>query len=192
MHIELLPGTVNVVRFPVERRAKATMELLWEIQPDLDVVHLNADAFGLEVPEMMELEAQTDAETAEWIANQVPPGGPERTVMLGELEQVALDEAVKACLSSSDAWAEVREAERLVKEAQDHGHFAIDVLRGRVCELARKASALMVVAASKAAEVRGVSRAVGIARRGETWAPRDMEAEFELLMSMVPCNRGRR
>ncbi len=192
MHIELLPGTANVVRFPVERRAKATMELLWEIQPDLDVVHLNADTFGLEVPEMTELEAETDAETAEWIANQVPPRGPERAVMLRELEQVALEDAVKACLKSSDAWAEVREAERLVKEAEDEGHSAIDALRGRVCELARKASALMVVAASKAAGVRGVSRAVGIARRSETWAPRDLEAEFEVLMSMAPCNRARR
>ncbi|MGH2871399.1 MAG: hypothetical protein ACRDL5_02945, partial [Solirubrobacteraceae bacterium] len=142
MHIELLPGTANVVRFPVERRAKATMELLWEIQPDLDVVHLNADAFGLEVPEMTELEEQTDLATAEWIANQLPPRGPERTVMLRELDQVALEEAVKACLRSSDAWAEVREAEWLVKEDGGGGHSAVDALLGSVCELARKASEL--------------------------------------------------
>jgi len=35
MRIELLPGMTNVVRFPVERRARATLELLRGVAPDV-------------------------------------------------------------------------------------------------------------------------------------------------------------
>ncbi len=38
MRVEVLPGMTNVVRFPVERRARPTLELLREIAPDVRVV----------------------------------------------------------------------------------------------------------------------------------------------------------
>lgn len=34
MHIDSLPGTTNVVRFPVERRMSPTLDLLRGIAPD--------------------------------------------------------------------------------------------------------------------------------------------------------------
>ena len=34
MRIELTPGMTNVVRFPIERRAKPSMDLVRDIAPD--------------------------------------------------------------------------------------------------------------------------------------------------------------
>jgi hypothetical protein len=50
MRIELLPGLTNVIRFPVERRARPTLDLLREIAPDPREVGNVAEAFGLDNP----------------------------------------------------------------------------------------------------------------------------------------------
>ena len=50
MRWELLPGTTNVIRFPVELVAKPTTELLRGVAPDVREVSLVAEAFGLEEP----------------------------------------------------------------------------------------------------------------------------------------------
>lgn len=50
MRIELSPGCSNVIRFPVEERAKPSLDLLRDIVPDLREICLVAEAFGLEEP----------------------------------------------------------------------------------------------------------------------------------------------
>ncbi len=74
MHVELLPGTTNVIRFPAERRARPTLDLLRDVTPDVREVLLLVDAFRLETPPA-DLRDRTDAETAEHIANQAMPDG---------------------------------------------------------------------------------------------------------------------
>ena len=64
MRAELLPGVTNVVRFPVERRARPTLELLREIAPDVREVLAMADALGVEAPDPR-LRDEADAEMAE-------------------------------------------------------------------------------------------------------------------------------
>ena len=75
MRVEMLPGMTNVVRFPVERRARPTVELLREIAPDVRDVLTLAEHYGIEPPDP-HLRAQSDVATAEWILNQVPSTGP--------------------------------------------------------------------------------------------------------------------
>lgn len=75
MRIELLPGMTNVVRFPVERRARATLELLRGIAPDVREVLSLAEAFGIEPP-VHDLRERADAATADYIAAQVPRDAP--------------------------------------------------------------------------------------------------------------------
>ena len=48
MNIELLPGLTNVIRFPLEERARPSCELLREIEPDIREVMSVAEAFGLD------------------------------------------------------------------------------------------------------------------------------------------------
>ena len=50
MRIELLTGTTNVMRFPVERRARPTLDLLREIEPDVREVLQVAESFQLPLP----------------------------------------------------------------------------------------------------------------------------------------------
>src|ERR1700757_3674768 len=50
MRWELLPGTGNVYRFPVELAAKPTADLLRSVAPDVREVSLVAESFGLDEP----------------------------------------------------------------------------------------------------------------------------------------------
>jgi hypothetical protein len=50
---------------------------------------------------------------------------------------------------------------------------------------------LLIEAHAHVEQTEGVARAVGMARRGETWTPRDLQAEAEALFGMVnPGNVG--
>ena len=96
MHIEMLPGTANVVRFPVERRARPTLGLLREIAPDLREVLSIAEAFGLETP-APDLRDRVDAATAEYILNQFGGvGGPPAGALAALLDPVVA-RAITAC-----------------------------------------------------------------------------------------------
>ena len=66
MRIELLTGTTNVMRFPVERRARPTLDLLREIEPDVREVLQVAESFQLPLPGA-ELRDAVDEEVAEHI-----------------------------------------------------------------------------------------------------------------------------
>lgn len=90
MRIELLAGMMNVVRFPTERRARPTLDLLRAIAPDVREVLNLADAFGIEAP-VHDLRDRVDAETAEHIVNQVPAQGLAREAMLRELEAPVIE-----------------------------------------------------------------------------------------------------
>ena len=70
MRIEMLPGMTNVVRFPVERRARPTLELLRDIAPDVREVLSIAEAFDLDMP-APGLRDRVDLETAEHILNMI-------------------------------------------------------------------------------------------------------------------------
>jgi hypothetical protein len=45
MHVELMPGMTNVLRFPLVRRIEPSLDLLWEIAPDRREVELVAESF---------------------------------------------------------------------------------------------------------------------------------------------------
>jgi hypothetical protein len=90
MLFELLPGTSNVVRFPVELRERPTLELLYELAPDVRRLPDIVEAFDLEMP-AFDLRDQVDADTAAYIARQLARHGGERDAMLaGLLDPVGL------------------------------------------------------------------------------------------------------
>ena len=178
----LLPGMTNVVRFPVERRAKPTLDLLREITPDVREVLCLADALGFEAP-AHDLREQTDAATAEHILNQAPVHGPAREAMLAELEARAITGAIAACHAASDAAIAASEACQVLAAAEHVGGYWLDPLRERAATLEERAALLMLAAHVHAEEAEGVARAVSLARRGEAWTPRDLEAEWEGLLA---------
>ena len=141
MRIELLPGMTNVVRFPVERRARATLELLRGIAPDVREVLSLAEAFGIEPP-VHDLRERADAATADYIAAQVPRDAPTRKAMLAELERAVVEPAVASCRAAHDASLEASEAQQFLLAAQTTGGFWIDGLRERAEALTERAATL--------------------------------------------------
>ena len=179
MHIEMLPGTTNVVRFPVERRARPTLGLLREIAPDLREVLSIAEAFGLETPPP-DLRDRVDAATAEYILNQFGGvGGPPAGALAALLDPVVA-RAITACRAAHDAAAEAQQAPRNAWPAGQE----------RVEALALRMVSLFIEALIAAEEAEGVARAVGLARRGEPWTPRDLRADEAALFGEAACRAG--
>ena len=184
MRIELLPGLTNVIRFPVERRARPTLDLLREIAPDSREVGCAIEAFGLDDP-TVGLRDAVDASTAEHILNQVPgEPGEARLSALDALLSPLLAQAVNACREAHDAAVAAGEAQQQLVRAQIEGGFWLEPIEERANELTFRAVDLLVEAHRSNEEVEGVARAVGIARRGETWAPIDRHGDVEELFGL--------
>lgn len=178
MRIELLPGLTNVVRFPVERRASPTLDLLREIAPDPREVGNVAEAFGLDYP-IVGLRDAADADTAEYIHGHVPnEPGKERQAALRDVLQPLLAQAVAACCDAHDAAVAAGEAQQHLVHALTTGGFWIEPISQRADELSERAAELLVQAHLRTEETEGAARAVRIAQRDEAWAPVDRDAEF--------------
>jgi len=117
MRIDLLPGTENVLRFPVERRAPPTLALLREIAPDMREVWAIAEAFSL-TPPPLGLRDAADADAAEHIAQHAPAGGPPREAMLAGMLDAVVRPAVAAARAANDAGLEAHEARQALLRAQ--------------------------------------------------------------------------
>jgi hypothetical protein len=117
--IELMAGTTNVVRFPVERRARPTMGLLREA---LNI----AESFGLSMPEH-DARPTADAAMADHIANYVrPEPGLERKASLEALLKSVIGRAVAACRTAHDAALAATEGQQRLVEA----HFRSEGAEG--------------------------------------------------------------
>jgi len=173
-----------VLRFPIERRAPPTLDLLREIAPDVREVLNIAEAFGM-APPAHGLREQVDAATAEHIAYQVPTGGSGRAAMLAELLDPVVAAAVATCRASHNAWLEAAGAQQALLRAQSDESFWIEPLRDQAEALTRRAAELLLIAQMRVEEAEGVARAVGIACRGEKWMPRDRSAEADALFGFA-------
>ena len=179
MRIEMLPGMTNVVRFPVERRARPTLELLRDIAPDAREVLSIAEAFDLDIPGP-DLRARVDQETAEHIVNTIVDMRMLSSA-LDELANPTVARAVDACRAAHDASVAAAEAQKVLLSAQISGHFRLDPLRERAEALTLRTAELLIDAHMRVEEAEGVVRAVGFARRGEKWTPRSYRADEEAL-----------
>ena len=186
MRIELVTGTGNVVRFPVERRARPTLALLREIEPDVREVLQLAESFQLPLPGV-ELRDAVDEEVAEYILNQVrPEPGAARQAELDAILAPVVAKAVQACRKAHDAALTATEAQEQLVRAQSEGGYWMQPLTERADTLTTDAARFLVEAHVRAEEAEGTARAVGMAKRGETWMPRSSEANTKWL-----CEAGR-
>ncbi len=185
MHIELLPGTTNVVRFPVERRASPSLDLLRGIAPDPREMMALAESFGLPQPDP-HARHDEDEGTAEFIANHVvPEPGPARRKALGEMLAEALAVAITACQTAHDASVVADKARQLLIDAQTAGGHWLPPLEQRADDRTISAAALLLEAHELSERAEGAARAIGFARRGETWRPFDLQAEAAALFGLT-------
>ena len=187
MRIELIPGLDNVIRFPVERRVPASLELLREIAPDVREVLNVAEAFGLEAPDH-DLYQQADQTTAERIHDQVPPEpSSQRRRMLAEMRQDVITEAVAACRTAQNASMAANEAHQRLLAAQTARGWRgeLDHLGKRADRVTEEAAERLVLAHVRVQQALGAVRAIDLARRGETWTPRSAEADTLWLLEQA-------
>lgn len=181
MRIELMTGESNVVRFPVERRARPTMQLLREIAPDVREVLQLSESFDIPLP-ALDLRRQADREMADYILNHVrPEPGEQRRADLVGLLAPLVQRAVHGCRLAHDAALAATEAQQRVVDAQVSGGYWLAPMEERAEALTTKAVHCLVAAHGWAEEAEGAARAIGLAMRGETWVPFNLHAEADLL-----------
>jgi hypothetical protein len=177
---DLLPGTTNVVRFPVEERGRPTLDLMRFLAPDVRTLDMLAGAYELDLP-MMD---RVDAEAAEHILNHLgsEPGARRRVQLRAMLEPLVAT-AVEAARSARRAWSAVGEGRRQLMQAKSDGGFWLQALEERLNEQERRAAEATIEAHLRAEEAEGVARAVHLAQEGEMWLPRDVAADMDALLA---------
>lgn len=172
MH-DILGEATNVVRFPSVRAGRLLMERVCAVEPDVREVLSAADSVGLALP-AVDLRDRVDEETARHIAEQVLPLAlSERRLALDVLLAPVAAAALRACADAAWASGQCAAALRDVEQARQEGGHWLAPLEERAETLVREAGVQLVAAHGRCQEAHGVARAVGLARRGETWTPRD-------------------
>jgi hypothetical protein len=186
MRSDSLAHTSNVVRFPVERRVRPTLDLLRDLAPDVRQVLQLAEAFDLSLPDPG-LRNAVDRDMAEHILNHVrAEPGPARRHELEALLASVVTPAVEACRVAHDAARAAEEAQQRLTAARAERGFWLAPLEERADSLRREAAARLVEAYRRTEETEGAARAIGLALRGEPWAPFDLQAEAEALFATAP------
>jgi hypothetical protein len=183
MPTDVLPGTSNVVRFPVEEVGRPTLELMRALAPDLRTIDMLANAYGLELP-APEFRDRVDTEAAEHILNHIEgePGARRAQQLTATLEPV-VKAAVAAARASRRAWGAVGEGRRQQARARREGGFLLPALEAQMDAQERKAAEATIEAHLRAEEAEGVARAVSLARSGQVWTPHITAADMDALLA---------
>lgn len=168
MRIELVAGTSNVVRFPVERRACPTLDLLRDIAPDVREVLQLVESFDLDYPGH-DVRDVADAEMADYVLNHVRPEpcSERRTELEGLLAPMVV-RGVEACRVAHEAALVASEVQQRLVNAQTDGGYWLAPMEERAERLTTEAARLLVEAHVRVEEAEGAARAIGMALRGET------------------------
>jgi hypothetical protein len=182
MRWELLPGTGNVYRFPVELAAKPTADLLRSVAPDVREVSSVAEAFGLEEPPM-EVRNASDRAMAERIAATTcwPEDARATIAALEAMLKPLVERALRMCREAREAGSRSDDAAEKFVSAELEGGYWLKPLKDTSDYWAMESARRLIEAYSAAEVALGAERAVGFAIRGEAWSPFDLQEEAEAL-----------
>jgi hypothetical protein len=186
MLIEMLPGTDNVIRFPVEMRERPSMRLLYQLQPDVRTLFMHAEGLGFKLPPH-DLRDRTDHATAGHIAAHLDDDGRAPQSFLDELLEPLLECAIEA---SRHAFVAAKAA--TVAQQRAESAHAPDALKERALEAMQHAVRLGLEAHMMCEETAGVERAVHYARKGEPWMTRNEEVDMDILLAAEMARRSRK
>ena len=173
----------NVIRFPIEVRAKPSIDLLIEVAPDSREVDLVAEAFGFDPPDP-ETRSMADRAMAETIAKaDLPPDPQERRTALNAMLKPLVDSAVVACAEARQAALRSDEAAEHLASAQIEGGYWLAPLEDAADHWAVAAARLQLTAYEAAQAAHGAGRAVEFAKRGEQWSPSNVDEDVDALIA---------
>jgi len=183
MRYETLTLGGNVIRFPVELRAKPSIDLLVEVAPDSREIELIAEAFGFEGPDP-EGRAKADRAMAERIAvMDLPVERQERRAALNAILTPFVNRAVAACAKARQASLRSDADNEKFAKAQLEGGYWLAPLKEAADYWAVEAARLQIVAHETAQIAHGVARAIEFAKRGEAWRPSNAEDDMNALIA---------
>ena len=169
MRTKMLAAPTNVVRFPVERRARPTLELMRRFAPSA------TDVAALPIGHALPARGPTAREQAELAAATRIFGDRAESVMssddLDQLIAPVIAEAIALCWSLQDATTAMVEAQHALLVARHTGEGWLDRLRARAASLTSRHAELLLAAHARVEAAEGIARAVAFARRGERWTP---------------------
>ena len=183
MRYETLTLGGNVIRFPVELRAKPSIDLLIDVAPDSREGELIAEAFGFEAPDP-EGRPRADRATADRIAEiDLPVDREERRAALNAILKPFVDRAVAACAEARQAALRSDSDNEKFAKAQMEGGYWLAPLREAADYWAVEAARLQIFAHEAAQQAHGVGRAIEFAKRGEAWRPSNAEDDMNALIA---------
>ena len=185
MRYETLTLGGNVIRFPVELRAKPSIDLLIDVAPDSREVELIAEAFGFDAPDP-EGRAKADRTMAEQIAEMamdLPVDQKERRAALNAILKPFVDRAVAACAEARQASLRSDADNEKFAKAQMEGGYWLAPLKEAADYWAVEAARLQIVAHEAAQAAHGAGRAIELAKRGEAWRPSNAEDDMNALIA---------
>jgi len=181
MPIEMLRCTTNVIRFPVERRVKPSLELMRDLAPDPREILNVLDGFQIEC-DPFAARPGADLITAEYLRDLLPATAEsDRDAILDRLLEAPVKRAIASCQEAEAAMNDAGQAEEHLLRAQTEGGYWLEPIERRATFLTNRAAELLVDAYVAAEEAEGAARAIGIARSGKAWHPFDVHAEAEAL-----------
>jgi hypothetical protein len=179
MRYETMTVGSNVIRFPVELRAKPSIDLLIEVAPDSREIELIAEAFGFDAPDP-DGRSKADREMAETIAKTDLPADPkERRAALNAMLKPLVDRAVAACGEARQVALRSDEAGAKLANAQIEGGYWLAPLEDAANHWAVESARLLLVAHAAAQG----GRAVAFAKRDEPWRPSNIEEDVDALIA---------
>jgi hypothetical protein len=163
----------NLVRFPVEKRARASYEMMCDLAPDWRMISYLIDALEIEDFDP-NLRDAADRDMAQNLAAMVvPEGNATRRNFFTALREEVLAPAIAACI----------EAKRLADDAYRASRMAIDTQQkeelnafalGRRANHHLNVSARAALEANRLCEIaRGQCRALTLVEMHEPWVPFD-------------------
>jgi hypothetical protein len=181
MRYETMSLGSNVIRFPVELRAKPSIDLLIEVAPDSGEVELIAEAFGFDPPDP-DGRSKADRAMAE-TRKDLPADPKERRAALNAMLKPLVDRAVSACGEARQAALCSDEAGAKLASAQIEGGYWLAPLEDAANHWALESARLQLTAYEAAQAAHGAGRAIEFAKRGEPWRPSSVEEDVDALIA---------
>ncbi|MCW2319209.1 hypothetical protein M2322_004778 [Rhodoblastus acidophilus] len=175
----VLNRRILVVNLP----ALESSDVLRALAPDARQVSLVAEAFGIDEPDWI-IRDRADAEMWANVATRtdLPADAARRRAALEAMLKPFVKEAARLCRKSREDARRSDEAAGKLLAARNEGGYWLDALEDALTSRTYAWARGLIEAYEACQEAFGAERAIGIAIRGERWAPVDHDKDVEVLL----------